>query len=107
MKTKPVVPRQVAVDDVEAAVDYYLGEAGIPAALGFIDCLERAYAQLSRHPVIGSPRLASELGLEDLRCWPLKHYPYLIFYVETDDLIDVWRVLHSHRDIPSTLQDSN
>ncbi len=43
---KPVVPRQVALDDVEAAVDDYLA----PAALGFIDCLEKAYRQLSRHP---------------------------------------------------------
>ena len=103
MKTKPVVPRQVAVNDVDAAVDYYLGEAGTSAALGFIDSLQRAYAQLSRHPRIGSPRYASELGLPELRCWPLRTYPHLIFYVETQELIDVWRVLHANREIPPTL----
>ena len=29
----------------------------------------------------------------------LRRYPYIIFCVERDDHIDVWRVLHAHRDI--------
>ena len=37
--------------------------------------------------------------------WSLKRYPYLVFYVEQDDHIDVWRVLTSHRDIPVWLRD--
>jgi toxin ParE1/3/4 len=40
------------------------------------------------------------LGLADLRCWPIDRYPYLVFYVERDDHVDVWRVLHQQRDIP-------
>ncbi len=104
MKVKPVVPRQAALDDVDAAVDYYLSEAGAPAALGFIDCLEKAYRQLSRHPAMGSPRYAPELALPELRCWPMTRYPHLVFYVETDESIDVWRVLHARRDIPPTLR---
>jgi toxin ParE1/3/4 len=28
------------------------------------------------------------------------HYPHLIFYIERDDHVDVWRVLHGQRDIP-------
>ena len=28
-------------------------------------------------------------------------YPYLLFYVERHDTIDVWRVLHGERDIPT------
>jgi toxin ParE1/3/4 len=34
----------------------------------------------------------------------LSRYPYLLFYVERQDHIDVWRVLHSQRDIPAWLQ---
>jgi toxin ParE1/3/4 len=34
----------------------------------------------------------------------LKAYPYLVFYVESDDHIDVWRVLHASRDIPTWMQ---
>jgi toxin ParE1/3/4 len=39
-----------------------------------------------------------------LRTWPLKRYPYSVFYVEQDNHIDVWRVLNSHRDIPLWLR---
>jgi toxin ParE1/3/4 len=33
----------------------------------------------------------------------VQRYPYLVFYVERDDHIDVWRVLHGQRDIPAWL----
>jgi toxin ParE1/3/4 len=35
----------------------------------------------------------------------LKKYPHLVFYVERSDHVDVWRVLHGMRDIPSWMQD--
>ena len=38
--------------------------------------------------------------------WPLRKYPYLVFYVEQADHIDVWRVLHMKRDIPAWMVDS-
>jgi plasmid stabilization system protein ParE len=39
----------------------------------------------------------------------LSHYvedgfPYLIFYVERESELDVWRMLHGQRDIPAWLQ---
>jgi toxin ParE1/3/4 len=73
--------------------------------LGFIDALEQAYSHIGRHPDTGSSRYAGELNLPGLRCWRLKKYPHLIFYVERSDHIDVWRVLHGMRDIPSWMQD--
>jgi toxin ParE1/3/4 len=36
--------------------------------------------------------------------WPLKRYPYLVFYVERDDHIDVWRILHGECHIPAWLR---
>lgn len=101
---KPVVPRELANRDVDEALGYYLNEGAESAALGFIDALERAYRHIGRHPETGSPRYAHELGLPGLRCWSLKRYPYLVFYVERADQIDVWRVLHGGRDIPGWLQ---
>ena len=74
-----------------------------PAALGFIEALEAAYARIGRYPAAGSPRYAHELDLPELRFWPLKNYPYLVFYVERGDHIDVWRVLHAQRDLPAWL----
>ncbi|KTT20607.1 type II toxin-antitoxin system RelE/ParE family toxin [Pseudacidovorax intermedius] len=106
MKSKPVVPRQAALRDVDDAVDWYLRQDAPPAALGFIDELERAYAHIGRHPATGSPRYAHALDLPGLRFWPLKRFPYLVFYVEHADRIDVWRVLASDRDLPTWLRET-
>ena len=100
MKAKPVIPRALANQDVEGAIVYHLEQQ---AALGFIDALEQAY---TRHPASGIGRYAHELELPGLLCWPLKRYPHLVFYVERDDHIDVWRVLHGTRDIPEWLTES-
>lgn len=103
MTVKPVVPRALARQDIEQAIGYYLSEEAESAALGFIDELERAFAHISRHPATGSTRYAHELELFGLRSWTLKRFPYMVFYVEQPDHIDVWRVLHGMRDIPETL----
>jgi toxin ParE1/3/4 len=103
---KAVVPRALANSDVEQAVDHYLVESTAKVALGFVDALEKAYAHIARHPSSGSPRYAHQLGLADLRFWPLGRYPYLVFYVERGTHIDVWRVLHEQRDIPAWMNES-
>ena len=104
MKSKPVIPRELANRDVDEAVAYYLSEGADKAALSFIDALEQAYAHIGRHPATGSPRYAHELNLPGLRFWPLTRFPYLVFYIERTDHIDVWRVLHGQRDIPAWMQ---
>jgi toxin ParE1/3/4 len=104
LKTKSVIPRELALRDVEQAVAYYLNEGAPSAALGLIDALEKAYAHIGRHPGTGSPRYAHELNLAGLRFWPLIRYPHGVFYIEKADHIDVWRVLHGQRDIPAWLQ---
>jgi toxin ParE1/3/4 len=104
VKRRPVVPRELANRDVDEAIEHYLNEGAAQAAMGFIKALEKAYAHIGRHPATGSPRYAHELNLPGLRSWPVPRYPYLVFYVERDDRIDVWRVLHGRRDIPAWLQ---
>ena len=103
MKAKLVVPRTVADRDVDDAIDYYLGEDAIDSARNFVDELEKAYAHISRHAAAGSPRYAHELNLPGLRFWPVTRFPYLVFYFERDDVVDVWRVLHAQRDIPTSM----
>ena len=107
MSAKPIVPREHARRDIEEAVDFYAREAGERVALGFIDMVESAYRAIAIRPIAGSPRYASELNLPGLRCRSLRRYPYLVFYVEREDHIDVWRVLHARRDIPAWMQDSD
>lgn len=103
MTAKAVVPRAQATADVENAIDHYLAENAPDAALGFVDALEQAYGHISRNAATGSPRYAHELDLPGLRSWPLTTYPFLVFYLERDDHIDVWRVLHTRRDIPQRM----
>jgi toxin ParE1/3/4 len=105
VKAKPVVPREQAQQDVEDALAYYMAEDAEAAALRFIDALEQAYAHIGRHPATGSPRYAHELNLPGLRSLPLTRYPYLVFYVERPDHVDVWRVLQGQRDISAWMQD--
>ena len=104
MKTLPVIPRALALGDVDETVAHYLEEGAAQAALGFIAALEQAYARIGRHPSTGSPRYAHALNLPGLRSWPLRRYPQMIFYVERADHVDVWRVLHGRHDIPGWLQ---
>lgn len=103
MTAKPVVLREKAVLDADTAIAYYLREAGEKVAAAFIDALERAYRHIAARPETGSLRYGHELDLPGLRHWPLRRFPYLVFYVETKDHVDVWRVLHSARDIPEWL----
>ena len=104
MSYKRAVLRARADRDIEEAIDFYLGEGAPPAALKFIDALERALGDIERHPAIDSTRYATELDLPGLRCWQIKGYPHLLFYIEREDYVDVWRVLHGSRDIPVWLQ---
>ncbi len=107
MSAKPVVRRTQADLDLLEAVDHYLQEAGDQVALSFVDAVEQAYRHIAHHPKSGSLRYALELELPGVRCWPVKHFPYLIFYVEREDHIDVWRLLHGRRDIPAWLGEAN
>lgn len=102
---KAVIPRGLANRDVDAAIAHYLEEGSEQVALRFVDALERAYAHLGRQPAPGSPRYARELNIPGLRSWPLRDFPYLVFYIERADHLDVWRVLHGRRDIPAWLQE--
>ncbi len=101
MTAKPVIPRAAAERDIEDALAYYLDQDARQAALGFIDALEKAYGHIGANPTSGSPRYAHELDIPGLRSWSLGRYPHVVFYVERDDHIDLWRVLHGQRDIPA------
>ncbi len=102
---KPLLRRALADADVASAIGHYLAEQAPEAALRWVDALEAAYRHVQRHPGTGSPRYAHELNLPGLRAWPLKRFPYLVFYRETDAHIEVWRVLHMERDIPAWLRE--
>ena len=104
MTRRPVVLRAAAQHDVAEAIAYYVREGGAEVASRFVDALEHATASISLHPDAGSPRYAHELHLPGLRSWLLRDFPYLVFYIERSDQVDVWRVLHGERDIPAWMR---
>jgi toxin ParE1/3/4 len=105
VSARPVRLRGRAAADIDQAVDYYLAEADTVVALRFVDAVERAVGQIGRSPHSGSLRFSYELEIPDLRVRPLAHFPYLVFYVVGDEFVDVWRILHTRRDIPTAMGD--
>ena len=97
---KSVVRRRQAQRDIEGAADYYFAEGGTALELRFIDALQAVIYRIAANPGVGSPRYATTLSVPGLRFWRLTRFPYLIFYVEREDQVDIWRVLHEERDIP-------
>jgi toxin ParE1/3/4 len=100
MRSKTVLRRSQAQKDTERAADHYFDEGGLPLEARFIDALEAAIKRIAVNPGVGSPRYASVLAIPGLRFWRLSKFPYLVFYVEREDQVDVWRVLHEQRDLP-------
>lgn len=105
MTAKPVIPRAKARADVDLAVEYYAKEAGADVAFSFIDALEQAYSFIGEMPSAGSPRWSHALNLPGLRTICLKGFTWLVFYLEFETHVDVWRVLHAKRDMPAWLVD--
>jgi len=105
MTAKPVNERGRAKQDVQDAVDHYLGQGATAAARTFLEALETAYLQISEHPSSGSPNYVERFGgPPGLRGWALQGFPYVVFYLEAADRVDVVRVLHGRRDIPALMR---
>src|SRR3546814_296679 len=74
-------------------------------AFSFIDALEQAYSFIGEMLAAGSPRWSHALSLPSLRTIGLNGFPWLVFYLEFETHVDVWRVLHAKRDMPVWLAD--
>lgn len=105
MTARRIELRHLAAADIADAADHYKDDGGEALALRFIDAVEHAIGRIGRSPHLGSLRFSYELDIPQLRAWRLNRFPYVVFYVAADDHIDVWRVLHSRRDIPTAFTD--
>lgn len=94
---KPIVRLELAVLDTDEIVDSYLRANAERAAQGFIKALGQAYEHIGAHPASGSLSLPQGLELPGMRCWRMRKFPYLIFYLIRSDRVDVWRVIHGRR----------
>ena len=80
-------------------IEDYIAVRSEPAADDFLDALDEKCQLLTMNPAMGRIRL--ELG-ESTRSFPCGRY--VIFYRPIDGGIEVLRVLHAARDLPSAWQ---
>jgi len=98
---KPLHWQHPARQDAMDAAKWYGRQAGVAVGERFLVAVAASLAHIAGNPATGSTRYTVALQLDGLRFWPVTDFPHLIFYVERDDRIDVWRVLHAQRDIPA------
>lgn len=86
-----------AQQEIDAAIDYYLENAGIEVARGFLVELNRLWDLIIQYPKIGTPTA------EQRRIIRLNVYPYSVVYrVRENDLV-ILIVAHQRRN-PSCWQ---
>ena len=102
MARKPVIQSAKADADLKAAAAY-LQEESTALALKLLEQVAKACEHISHSPGSGSLRYAEILDIDGLRFWPCQRFHYLVFYREQAEHIDVLRILHAHRDIPTSM----
>ncbi len=103
MNPKPVVLSDRALVDLAQIVRRYTSAASTDVARSFVKAAQDAFQHLSLFPASGLARLDLPSDWLELRTWPVSGFPYLLFYAENDDTIDIYRILHTARDIPASL----
>lgn len=84
----------------------YLAQDNLSAAVRFLSAAEEAFRLLARMPAMGSRRNFANPRLSGLRPWRVPGFEmHLIFYRAIPGGIEVLRVLHGSRDVPSILED--
>lgn len=105
MKRLPYRIRPLAEQDLEDHTRY-LAEEDLAVALRFSDAVVDAITTLREHPQIGASRQMKSPRLAGLRIWPVPRFErWLIFYVPTDTVVHIVRVLHGARDVTTLLED--
>lgn len=107
MSRKALVPRSIARRDMREATIYYARIGGEVVAAGFVRALQSALLAVAEQPGGGSPRIGLMVNRPGIRSRRLVRYPYLVFYLELDDRIEVLRVLHGRLDVASLLASSS
>lgn len=100
---KHALQRALAQQDIAKAFDHYLSVAGHATATDLVREIDACMQRIERFPEAGSPRYAGLLDVEGLRFAVVTRFPYLVFYFERPECLDIVRVLHQHQDIPGTL----
>jgi toxin ParE1/3/4 len=101
-----ITRRPQAEADLTDQFIYYLAAGGAELAERFLTAVEAATQRLLETPGIGVKRSFRHPSLQGLRMHPVRGFErHLVFYHERDDGIEIVRVLHGARDIPSAMDE--
>ena len=100
---KPAKLRPLAEDDLVDAARYYAQEGGLALGGRMFDAALAALKPIQRQPSMGSPRRGQLCEIPGLRAWRVTGFPLQWFYFETDDHLDVVRLLGDRQDIAAIL----
>jgi toxin ParE1/3/4 len=93
---------QAQVETIEAA--FFISMDSPSAGERFIDAVEATLAQLKGAPGIGRAMELPHSQLAGIRFWSVRGFPnHLIVYRPVDDGIEMLRLVHGARDLPSLL----
>jgi toxin ParE1/3/4 len=95
---------QAQEDAIEQAV--YIAQDNLQAADRFLEALERSCELLATMPEMGSRRTFDNPALADVRMMPIKGFEkHLIFYRASPDGVEVIRIVHGARDLPTLFEE--
>ena len=100
---KPVRLRPLAEEDLVDAAAYYARKGGRALGERMFDAALAALKPIQRMPAMGSPRLGQLCEIAGLRSWRVAGFPMQWFYFETEDHLDVIRLLGERQDIEAIL----
>ncbi len=83
----------------------YIAQSNSDAGLRFFDAARKTIAKLAQNPRMGNSYLVSNSRLQGLRKSRIKGFEkYLIFYLISEEILTVVRIIHAARDIPTILE---
>jgi toxin ParE1/3/4 len=91
--------------DLDDQAAYLAAEASLETALRFYDAASLTFSNIASMPGMGERWPSANPRLAGLRVWRIKGFEkHLIFYRESEDGIDIIRILHGARDIDAILE---
>lgn len=102
---RTVLVRPQAEADIDAVAQFYVSAKNVELGLRFCDAVARTFEALLEQPHLGSVQPWVSERLRDCRRWPVARpfEVHQVFYIVSDAHIEVVRVLHGARDVPSIL----
>ena len=103
MGESKITRRDLALRDLEELSEF-IRQDSPRSALRFLEAAERTFALLAAMPLMGEAYGSEEPRLAGMRRFHISGFErYLIYYRPIDGGIEVVRVLHGARDLPSAL----